>query len=232
MTKNSGRKKAARKYQQEHPGTTFPEAMRAVARPATEPFSVPHGYILLDQEGVPTLFDPVAYTADFNASLLAADTYDALFPQADGAQRPPEQVEAIKLHQAEMVGSAAEAVREKWRRSNTAAAEVQAAINDLWQTRTPEELDVEIGVDRSAVGPRMTGWRKFGGVDLDEAERAQMASGDAGGENEWVKLQRSLDPRMAELIRSRLSSPAGDLERHNGVMQVMTTHTDEDRPAT
>ncbi|MEU5844611.1 hypothetical protein [Rhodococcus sp. NPDC047139] len=32
MTKNSARKKAARAYQAAHPGTTFPEAMRAVAR--------------------------------------------------------------------------------------------------------------------------------------------------------------------------------------------------------
>lgn len=56
MTKNSGRKKAARKYQQEHPGTTFPEAMRAVARPTTEPVSPPDGYVLLDrldQDGAP-----------------------------------------------------------------------------------------------------------------------------------------------------------------------------------
>lgn len=58
MTKNSGQKKAARKYQQEHPGTTLPEAMRAVARPTTEPFSMPDGYLLLDREGMPTSFDP------------------------------------------------------------------------------------------------------------------------------------------------------------------------------
>lgn len=32
MTKNSGPKRAARKYQKEHPGTTFPEAMRATAQ--------------------------------------------------------------------------------------------------------------------------------------------------------------------------------------------------------
>lgn len=32
MTKNSSRKSAARKYQRLHPGTTFPEAMRAVSR--------------------------------------------------------------------------------------------------------------------------------------------------------------------------------------------------------
>jgi len=34
MTKNSARKKAARAYQAAHPETTFPEAMRAVARSA------------------------------------------------------------------------------------------------------------------------------------------------------------------------------------------------------
>lgn len=39
MTKNSAAKKAARRYQQEHPGTTLPEAMRAVAR-ASAPRSV------------------------------------------------------------------------------------------------------------------------------------------------------------------------------------------------
>lgn len=81
MTKNFGRKKAARTYQQKHPGTTFPEAMRAVARPTTEPFSMPNGYILLDQEGLRTTFDPVAYTADLNASLLASDTSELLFLQ-------------------------------------------------------------------------------------------------------------------------------------------------------
>lgn len=58
MTKNSGQKKAARKYQQEHPGTTLPEAMRAVARPTAEPFAMPDGYVLLDQEGMPASFDP------------------------------------------------------------------------------------------------------------------------------------------------------------------------------
>ncbi|MBH5144290.1 hypothetical protein [Rhodococcus erythropolis] len=58
MTKNSGQKKAARKYQQEHPGTTLPEAMRAVARPTAEPFSMPDGYLLVDHEGMPTSFDP------------------------------------------------------------------------------------------------------------------------------------------------------------------------------
>ena len=30
MTKNSAKKKAARAYQATHPGTTFPEALRAV----------------------------------------------------------------------------------------------------------------------------------------------------------------------------------------------------------
>lgn len=232
MTKNSGRKKAARKYQQEHPGTTFPEAMRAVARPTAETFSMPDGYILLDQEGVPTTFDPVAYTADLNASLLTSGTSELLFLQADGVQLTPEQSEAMALHQAEMLRSFAETVREKWRRSNTATAEAQASANDLRQPRTPEELDAEMGVDSSADRPRTIGLHKFGGADLAEAERAQVASRDAGGENEWAKLQRFLDPRMAELIRSRLSSPAANLGRHNGVIQVMTTHTGEDRPAT
>jgi hypothetical protein len=35
MTKNSAKKKAARTYQTAHPGTTFPEALRAVEHPAT-----------------------------------------------------------------------------------------------------------------------------------------------------------------------------------------------------
>ncbi|MCZ4645071.1 hypothetical protein [Rhodococcus erythropolis] len=231
MTKNSGRKKAARKYQQEHPGTTFPEAMRAVARPTTEAFSMPDGYILLDKEGVPTTFDPVAYTADFNASLLATDTYDALFPQADGAQWPPEQVEAIKLRQAEMVRSAAEAVREKWRRSNTAAAEVQAAINDLWQTRTPEEPDAEMGVERSAGEPRAIGWRKFGGVEFSDSERAEMTSWDGLGKGEFAEQQRSAWRAWAE-SRQRQQVPTENFMRHNEVMQAMTPHTVEDRPAT
>ncbi|MBT2269601.1 hypothetical protein [Rhodococcus erythropolis] len=100
MTKNAGRKKAARKYQQEHPGTTFPEAMRAVAHPTVKPISMPHGYILLDEEWAPSMFDPAADTAAINASLLAAGAFDALFPQADGAQLTPEQMEEMELRRA------------------------------------------------------------------------------------------------------------------------------------
>ncbi|MDI9940328.1 hypothetical protein QM806_33685 [Rhodococcus sp. IEGM 1351] len=36
MTKNSSKKKAARTYQTTHPGTTFPEALRAVEHPASD----------------------------------------------------------------------------------------------------------------------------------------------------------------------------------------------------
>ncbi|UOT08442.1 hypothetical protein MPY17_39960 (plasmid) [Rhodococcus opacus] len=36
MTKNSAKKKAARAYQTAHPGTTFPEALRAVEYPAAD----------------------------------------------------------------------------------------------------------------------------------------------------------------------------------------------------
>lgn len=231
MTKNSGRKKAARKYQQEHPGTTFPEAMRAVARPTAETFSMPDGYILLDQEGVPTTFDPVAYTADLNASLLTSDTSDALFPQADGVQLTPEQSEAMALHQAEMLRSLAETVREKWRRSNTATAEAQASANDLRQPRTLEELDAEMGVDSSAGRPRTIGLHKFGGVEFSDSERAEITSWDGFGKGEFAEQQRSAWRAWAE-SRQRQQVPTENFMRHHGVMQAMTTHTGEDRPAT
>lgn len=48
MTKNSARKKAARKYQLENPGTPFPEAYRAVATPST-PATLPGKYVVVDE---------------------------------------------------------------------------------------------------------------------------------------------------------------------------------------
>ena len=48
MTKNSARKKAARKYQLENPGTSFPEAYRAVATPST-PAALPAGLTVVDE---------------------------------------------------------------------------------------------------------------------------------------------------------------------------------------
>ncbi|CRK54584.1 protein of unknown function [Rhodococcus sp. RD6.2] len=48
MTKNSARKKAARKYQLENPGTPFPEAYRAVATPST-PAALPGGLMVVDE---------------------------------------------------------------------------------------------------------------------------------------------------------------------------------------
>lgn len=243
MTKNSGRKKAARKYQQEHPGTTFPEAMRAVARPTAEAFSMPDGYILLDQEGVPTTFDPVAYTADLNASLLTSDTPELLFLQADGVRLTPEQTEAIALRQTKRVvalveelmkprrAAAVEKLNEKWQRSNTATAEAQASANDLWQTRTPEELDAEMGVDSSADRPKTIGLHKFGGVEFSDSERAEMTSWDGFGKGEFAEQQRSAWRAWAE-SRQRQQVPTENFMRHHGVIQAMTTHTVEDRPAT
>jgi hypothetical protein len=48
MTKNSARKKAARKYQLENPGTPFPEAYRAVATAST-PAALPGGPVVVDE---------------------------------------------------------------------------------------------------------------------------------------------------------------------------------------
>ncbi|MCW2093008.1 UNVERIFIED_ORG: hypothetical protein M2328_006361 [Rhodococcus erythropolis] len=243
MTKNSGRKKAARKYQQEHPGTTFPEAMRAVARPTTETLSTPDGYILLDQEGAPAAFDPVAYTADLNASLLTSDTSELLFPQAGGPQLTPEQTEAIANASAETVvalldelmkprrAAALEKLNEKWQHSNTATAEAQASISDLWQIRTREERAAEMGVDSSADRPRTIGLHKFGGVEFSDSERAEMTSWDGFGKGEFAEQERSAWRAWAE-SRQRQQVPTENFLRHNEVMQATTTHTVEDRPAT
>lgn len=43
MVKNSAHKKDARKYQEEHPGTTFPEALRATKPPPKEQPRKPDG---------------------------------------------------------------------------------------------------------------------------------------------------------------------------------------------